>query len=95
MIWPYYIHVGNWDCHDDKCHSFLQISKATEMNLSGNQERVEMEKKRLNWKVKDSSEAKIGRGGVVDPEKLVVELGPMEIRTFFVDFDYLVMFASE
>ncbi|KAI7740716.1 hypothetical protein M8C21_023527, partial [Ambrosia artemisiifolia] len=72
-----------------------KISKVTEMNLSGNQERDEMEKKRLNWKVKDSSEAKIVRGGVVDSEKLVVELGPMEIRTFFVDFDYLRMFASE
>ncbi|KAI3784614.1 hypothetical protein L1987_43716 [Smallanthus sonchifolius] len=72
-----------------------KISKVREMNLSGNQERGEMEKKRLNWKVKDSSEAKIVRGGGVDPEKLVVELGPMEIRTFFIDFDYLMMFASE
>ncbi|KAF5790866.1 putative alpha-mannosidase [Helianthus annuus] len=72
-----------------------KISKVTEMNLSGNQERDEMEKKRLNWKTQDSSEAKIVRGGGVDPEKLVVELGPMEIRTFFVDFDYLKMFASE
>ncbi|KAI3725915.1 hypothetical protein L1987_65711 [Smallanthus sonchifolius] len=72
-----------------------KISKVREMNLSGNQERGEMEKKRLNWKVKDSSETKIVRGGGVDPEKLVVELGPMEIRTFFIDFDYLMMFASE
>ncbi|GKA40852.1 alpha-mannosidase [Tanacetum coccineum] len=72
-----------------------KISKVTEMNLSGNQERVEMEKKRLAWKVKDSSEGKIVRGGVVDSEKLVVELGPMEIRTFFIDLDNTRMFGSE
>nr|XP_043614554.1 alpha-mannosidase At3g26720-like isoform X2 [Erigeron canadensis] len=72
-----------------------KISKVTEMNLSGNQEREEMENKRLNWKVKDSSEAKIVRGGTVDPDKLVVELGPMEIRTFFIDLNYLRMFGSE
>ncbi|GJW16626.1 alpha-mannosidase-like protein [Tanacetum coccineum] len=39
-----------------------KISKATEMNLSGNQERVEMEKKRHAWKVKDSSQGKIALG---------------------------------
>ncbi|KAI3670137.1 hypothetical protein L6452_41791 [Arctium lappa] len=71
-----------------------KISKVTEMNLSGNQERGEMERKRLAWKVKDSSEAKIVRGGAVDSEKQVVELGPMEIRTFFIDLDYLGMFGS-
>ncbi|KAJ9562484.1 hypothetical protein OSB04_007644 [Centaurea solstitialis] len=71
-----------------------KISKVTEMNLSGNQERSEMERKRLAWKVKDSSEAKIVRGGVVDSEKLMVELGPMEIRTFFIDLDDLGMFGS-
>ncbi|XP_076940855.1 alpha-mannosidase At3g26720-like [Bidens hawaiensis] len=69
--------------------------KVREMNLSGNQERGEMDKKRLKWKVKDSSEGKIARGGGVDPEKLVVELGPMEIRTFFIDIDNLIMFGSE
>ncbi|KAC9878025.1 hypothetical protein E3N88_45154 [Mikania micrantha] len=68
-----------------------KISKVIEMNLSGNQERGEMEKKRLKWKTKDSSKAKIVRGGGVDPEKLVVELGPMEIRTFFIDFDHLMI----
>ncbi|XP_071709987.1 alpha-mannosidase At3g26720 isoform X1 [Rutidosis leptorrhynchoides] len=73
-----------------------KINKVTEMNLSGNQERDEMERKKLKWSVKDSSEAKkIVRGGSVDPEKLVVELGPMEIRTFFIDLDYLRMFGSE
>ncbi|KAM1014842.1 hypothetical protein ACFX14_044776 [Malus domestica] len=66
-----------------------KIGKLTEMNLSANQERTEMEKKRLNWKVEEgsSSEAKVSRGGPVDPTKLVVELAPMEIRTFLVEFD--------
>ncbi|KAI3500943.1 hypothetical protein L1887_36772 [Cichorium endivia] len=72
-----------------------KIKKVTEMNLSGNQERGEMEKKKLGWKVKGSSEeAEIVRGGGVDSEKLVVELGPMEIRTFFIDLDNLKMFGS-
>ncbi|XP_076949600.1 alpha-mannosidase At3g26720-like [Bidens hawaiensis] len=72
-----------------------KIRKVREMNLSGNQERGEMDKKRLKWKVKDSSEEKIVRGGGVDPEKLVVELGPMEIRTFFINIDNLIMFGSK
>ncbi|KAM1075568.1 hypothetical protein COP2_023797 [Malus domestica] len=66
-----------------------KIGKLTEMNLSANQERTGMEKKRLNWKVAEgsSSEAKVARGGTVDPAKLVVELAPMEIRTFLVEFN--------
>ncbi|XP_070672680.1 probable alpha-mannosidase At5g13980 isoform X2 [Malus domestica] len=66
-----------------------KIGKLTEMNLSANQERTGMEKKRLNWKVEEgsSSEAKVARGGTVDPAKLVVELAPMEIRTFLVEFN--------
>lgn len=63
--------------------------------MSANQERGEMEKKRLVWKVEGSSEeSKVVRGGPVDPEKLVVELAPMEIRTFLIDFDYINMFGS-
>ena len=46
-----------------------------------------MEKKRLVWKVEGSSEEpKVSRGGPVDPTKLVVELAPMEIRTFIMSF---------
>lgn len=57
------------------------------MSLSANQERAEMEKKRLLWKVEGSrDEAKVFKGGPVDPIKLVVELFPMEIRTFIVYF---------
>ncbi|GKA03162.1 Ras-related protein RabA5c-like protein [Tanacetum coccineum] len=51
---------------EDKDDSVMaNISKATEMNLSGNQERVEMVKKRQTWKVKDSSQGKIAVGSHV------------------------------
>ncbi|KAI6677384.1 hypothetical protein NL676_038180 [Syzygium grande] len=70
-----------------------KINKVTEMNLSANQERAEMEKRRLIWKVEGSiDEPEVKRGGPVDPEKLVIELAPMEIRTFLLDFDYLRQF---
>jgi len=70
-------------------HPF-QINKVTEMSLSANQERAEMEKRKLNWKVEGSTEEpKVVRGGPVDPINLVVELAPMEIRTFFIDFNPL------
>ncbi|KAL9257033.1 putative alpha-mannosidase [Drosera capensis] len=71
-----------------KLFSTKKISKVTEVNLSANQERAEMEKKRLVWKVEDTSdhENKVIRGGPIDPERLVVELSPMEIRTFVIDF---------
>ncbi|KAL2529274.1 Glycosyl hydrolase family 38 protein [Forsythia ovata] len=67
-----------------------KIAKVVEMNLSANQERSEMEKKRLAWKVEEESleESQMtSRGRAVDPAKLVVELAPMEIRTLVVDFD--------
>ncbi|XP_019447416.1 PREDICTED: alpha-mannosidase At3g26720-like isoform X5 [Lupinus angustifolius] len=67
-----------------------KISKVTEMSLSANQERTEMEKNKLVWKVGGSIEKpKVVRGGPVDPAELVVELAPMEIRTFFIFFDLL------
>ncbi|CAK9311483.1 unnamed protein product [Citrullus colocynthis] len=63
-----------------------EIKKVTEMNLSANQKRTDMEKKRKVWKVENgSNEVKAKRGGPVDPKKLVVELSPMEIRTFLID----------
>nr|POF24171.1 alpha-mannosidase [Quercus suber] len=72
-----------------------EISKVTEVSLSANQERAEMEKKRLVWEVEGpAEESKVVRGGPVDPVKLVVELAPMEIWTFLIDFDYLQMFGS-
>lgn len=72
----------------------FQISKVTETSLSANQERGEMEKKRLVWKVEGSKESKVVRGGAVDPAKLVVELAPMEIRTFLIDLEYLHIYGS-
>ncbi|KAG4915573.1 hypothetical protein JHK87_053130 [Glycine soja] len=67
-----------------------KINKVTEMSLSANQERAQMEKRKLDWKVEGSTEEpKVVRGGPVDPTKLVVELAPMEIRTFFIEFDPL------
>lgn len=65
----------------------LQIVKIVETSLSANQERSAMEKKRLKWKVEGPpADEKIVRGGPVDPSKLVVDLGPMEIRTFLINF---------
>lgn len=65
-----------------------KIGKVVETSLSANQERTEMERKRLVWKAEGSSgEYKSTRGGAVDPVKLEVELAPMEIRTFVFYFD--------
>ncbi|KAL0377241.1 UNVERIFIED_CONTAM: putative alpha-mannosidase [Sesamum radiatum] len=65
-----------------------KIGKVVEMSLSGNQERSEMEKKRLVWKAEGwDGESKLTRGGAVDPGELLVELAPMEIRTFVIHFD--------
>ncbi|KAL3512072.1 hypothetical protein ACH5RR_024789 [Cinchona calisaya] len=65
-----------------------KITKVIETSLSANQEREDMEKKRLVWSAESSSNEvhNISRGGSVDPVKLVVELAPMEIRTFLIDF---------
>ncbi|OAY73441.1 Alpha-mannosidase, partial [Ananas comosus] len=76
----------------EKLFSGRKISKITETNLSANQERVEMEKKRLKWQVEGSTRsAGPVRGGAVDVSELVVELGPMEIRTFIIYFDYMFL----
>ncbi|XP_078160110.1 putative alpha-mannosidase At5g13980 [Carex rostrata] len=66
-----------------------KVSKIVETNLSANQERYEMEKKRLKFKAADTGSETITRGSPVDPSKLIVELGPMEIRTFIVNFNYI------
>lgn len=57
-----------------------------ETSLSTNQEKSMM--KRMTWKVEgDSSQEPTPiRGGPVDNSTLVVELGPMEIRTFLLKF---------
>ncbi|GAB4848626.1 hypothetical protein Ancab_003333 [Ancistrocladus abbreviatus] len=72
-----------------------KISKVTEMSLSANQERREMENRRLAWKVEGPAEEEenaVWRGRPVDPTKLVVELAPMEIRTFLIDLKYIQMY---
>ncbi|KAK4483252.1 hypothetical protein RD792_010436 [Penstemon davidsonii] len=71
-----------------------KIFKVTEMSLSGNQERAEMEKNRLDWEVEEEEAQVVVRGGPIDPLKLVVELAPMEIRTFLIDLTYLQLCAS-
>ncbi|KAL4634651.1 hypothetical protein ACB092_04G215900 [Castanea dentata] len=76
-----------------KVFPYKKIRKVTETSLSANQERTEMERKRLVWKVEGSSEEeepKVVRGGPVDPAKLVVNLAPMEIRTFIIEFNLIV-----
>ncbi|KQJ88370.1 hypothetical protein BRADI_4g17308v3 [Brachypodium distachyon] len=66
-----------------------KIGKITETNLSANQERAAMENKRLKWKVQGPpAEEKVVRGRSVDPSNLLVELGPMEIRTFIIRFNH-------
>ncbi|KAJ1685592.1 hypothetical protein LUZ63_016982 [Rhynchospora breviuscula] len=67
-----------------------KVSKIVEMNLSANQERDAMEKKRLKFRAADYTGTEtISRGSPVDPSELIVELGPMEIRTFIVNFTYI------
>ncbi|KAF7840227.1 putative alpha-mannosidase [Senna tora] len=65
-----------------------KIKQISETSLSANQERSEMEKKRLVWKVEEgtSQGPHVSRGGPVEAEKLVVQLAPMEIRTFILSF---------
>ncbi|PIA32796.1 hypothetical protein AQUCO_04300016v1 [Aquilegia coerulea] len=66
-----------------------KISKVTETSLSANQDRVEMERKKLRWKIAGAvkDEAEVFRGRPVSSSNLVVELGPMEIRTFIIGFE--------
>lgn len=62
-----------------------KINNVLETSLTANQERKEKEKKRLVWKTEEEEEIKVERGAPFDPAKLVVELAPMEIRTFVID----------
>ncbi|RLN15696.1 alpha-mannosidase-like [Panicum miliaceum] len=62
------------------------IKELTETNLSANQKKSDM--KKLNWKVVGDTDSGLTplKGGPVDSQALVVELGPMEIRTFLLKF---------
>lgn len=58
-----------------------------EMSLSANQEKSQI--KTLTWKVEGANSGKepaVVRGGPINPSTLVVELGPMEIRTLLLTF---------
>ncbi|XP_057854517.2 alpha-mannosidase [Cryptomeria japonica] len=69
-----------------KVFSTKTVLKIKEMNLSANQEKSEM--KKLNWTVIGDNTTEVGsvRGGPVDDRDMIVELGPMEIRTFILQF---------
>ncbi|TVU31334.1 hypothetical protein EJB05_23016 [Eragrostis curvula] len=62
------------------------IKQLTEMSLSANQKKSEM--KNLNWRVVGNTESGPApmKGGPVNSQTLIVELGPMEIRTFLLQF---------
>nr|XP_043606182.1 alpha-mannosidase isoform X2 [Erigeron canadensis] len=69
-----------------KLFSSKTIKTINETSLSANQDKSAM--KRTPWKVEGGkgSESAIVRGAPVDPSALIVELGPMEIRTFILKF---------
>eukprot|EP01018_Ginkgo_biloba_P019273 Gb_19989 [translate_table: standard] len=62
------------------------ILKVKEMSLSANQEKSKI--KKLKWKILgENLSDNVGvRGGPMDGNEMVVELGPMEIRTFLLGF---------
>ncbi|CAL0313112.1 unnamed protein product [Lupinus luteus] len=62
------------------------INELKEVNLSANQHKSEI--KKMVWKVEGDKgqESEVVRGGPVTSPDYVVELGPMEIRTFHLKF---------
>lgn len=64
----------------------FQIKKIKETSLSANQDKSET--KTMTWKVEGQTQNRSTpkRGRPVDESSLVVELGPMEIRTFILTF---------
>ncbi|KAG0483110.1 hypothetical protein HPP92_011194 [Vanilla planifolia] len=66
-----------------------KIINIVETNLSANQERAAMESKKLKWKTEGHPNPEDWSGRPVDPTELLVELAPMEIRTFLLEFDHL------
>ncbi|EFJ24866.1 hypothetical protein SELMODRAFT_100184 [Selaginella moellendorffii] len=57
-----------------------EIQGVNELSLSTNQDKSSM-KRRMEWKVAEKSEGGAKRGARIDQKSLLVELGPMEIRT--------------
>lgn len=64
----------------------MQVKSIEEMSLSANQEKSKM--KIMTWKVEggNGNEPAPIRGAPVNSSALIVELGPMEIRTFLLKF---------
>uniref|UniRef100_A0A1D1Y7A6 Alpha-mannosidase n=1 Tax=Anthurium amnicola TaxID=1678845 RepID=A0A1D1Y7A6_9ARAE len=62
------------------------IKEVKEMNLSANQEKSKMRK--IKWNIEGDGNSSVAplKGGPVNQSTLVVELGPMEIRTFLLKF---------
>lgn len=64
----------------------MQIRGLIEVSLSANQEKEKMKKKTWNVAGDKGQGSKSVRGGPVSHINLVVELGPMEIRSFLLKF---------
>nr|6B9O_A Chain A, Alpha-mannosidase from Canavalia ensiformis (jack bean) [Canavalia ensiformis]6B9O_B Chain B, Alpha-mannosidase from Canavalia ensiformis (jack bean) [Canavalia ensiformis] len=69
-----------------KLFATQKIEELREVSLSANQEKSEM--KKMKWSVEgdNEQEPQAVRGGPVSNADFVVELGPMEIRTFLLQF---------
>ncbi|ONK72632.1 uncharacterized protein A4U43_C04F21420 [Asparagus officinalis] len=62
-----------------------EIKEVNETNLSANQDKSQM--KKMNWRVEgDGKISAPVKGGPINKDTLIVELGPMEIRTFLLTF---------
>ncbi|KAL5706468.1 alpha-mannosidase [Ranunculus cassubicifolius] len=72
-----------------KMFPIRKIVRLRETSLSSNQEKSEMKKMKWNVEGENGDEGQAAgpvRGGLVDNSTLIVELGPMEIRTFLLQF---------
>ncbi|GKV44092.1 hypothetical protein SLEP1_g51316 [Rubroshorea leprosula] len=81
---PHYSTLANVELK--KMFNGRSIKALQEVSLTTNQVKSEM--KKMTWKVDGSNgtEASPIRGGPVNNSNLIVELGPMEIRTFLLKF---------
>jgi len=66
----------------------VKIVKAEEMSLTGNQNRATMESNKYQWKTKDALE-EIAAAWTPLSADLKTTLRPMEVKTFFVEFQGL------
>lgn len=69
----------------------MQIEKATELTLSGNQPKSAVKKKVWRVEGEESTRHASLRGGPFKEDDLTVELAPLEIRTFGVVFAEKIM----